>query len=233
MENDFSSVPSAIQKEVIVGCLLGDAFMETTTGGDTWRLGIEQGNKQAIYVYKKHELLSSLSEKMEKPRPKGGKSTNITFWTPRLPLLKVYGDAFYQRIPDSFPVKFVKVVPKQIEEWLTPRGLAFWYMDDGSIKSKEHKLVYLNTQAYTVEECDFLCKILINKFKLKAQVKSKFDKRTKKSYPQIALHGDTLERFRELIEPCMYPEVKALPKPRGFRGKGKKTLEAEQTINNK
>ena len=60
------------QQEIIVGSLLGDAYMESTTRGATWRLGIEHGEKQKMYVDKKYEILCTLSDKMEKPRLKIG-----------------------------------------------------------------------------------------------------------------------------------------------------------------
>ena len=135
--------------------------------------------------------------------------------------MKIYGDAFYKPITDGETPKFVKVVPKQIQEWLTPRGLAFWYMDDGSMKSKHHKLVYLNTQSFTFEENELLCDVLTKKFQLQTEIKVNGGK------CQIAIHGSSLERLRQLIEPYMYAEIKVLPAPAKRRGKGKKTLAAE------
>ena len=211
-------------REVLVGCLLGDAFMETTTNGQTWRLGIEHGKKQESYVYRKHEILSLLCNAIEPPR---SKEDNVAFWTPRLEALKKYGDAFYKPRADKKGY-FIKVVPEQIKEWLTPRGLAFWYMDDGSKKSKNHKLVYLNTQGFSLEENKFLCEVLEELFSLRVDIKVINDKRTTKTTYQIAIHGDSLEILRKLIEPYMYPEIKSLPLPKKSRGLGKKTIEKQK-----
>ena len=219
------------QKEILVGTLLGDAFMESTTEGRTWRLGIEQGHKQKFYVFKKHEILQSLSPEMEQVRGKGNVYEKYAFWTPRLSCLKPFGDLFYKKVTkEDKKIKFVKVVPKQIDKWLTPRGLAFWYMDDGSIKSKDHKLVYLNTQGFTREENERLAQLLEKKFGLNTFLKHTLSKDTGKVSIQIAIHGDSLEDLRKLIEPYMYPEVKQLPTPKRVRGRGKKTLAREAEL---
>lgn len=197
---------SEFQESVLVGCLLGDGYMETTTNGRTWRLGIEQ--KQEFYVSKKYEIFKDLSNKMEEPRAKGSK---YAFWTLRLDCLKIYGDAFY---PLNSEGKRVKVSPLQLETWLTDCALAFWYMDDGSIKSKDHKLVYLNTQGYSHKDNKFLADLLRRKLKLKTNIKSYTDKRYEGSlYYQISIHGSSLENLPKLIERHMYPEIKQLPPP--------------------
>ena len=191
-------------------------------------LGIEHSKKQESYVYRKHEILSLLCDAIEPPRSKGD---NVTFWTPRLEALKEYGDAFYKPSADR-KTGFIKTVPKQIKEWLTPRGLAFWYMDDGSEKSKDHKLVYLNTQSFTLEENKFLCEVLEDLFSLRVKIKVINDNRATKTTYQIAIHGDSLEVLRKLIEPYMYPEIKTLPLPRKTRGLGKKTIEKQKLNQN-
>jgi hypothetical protein len=43
---------------------------------------------------------------------------------------------------------YFKIVPLNIENLLTPRGLAYWIMDDGSLKNKG---LHLNTYGFTNE----------------------------------------------------------------------------------
>lgn len=203
------------QKDLIVGSLLGDAYLETTTKGKTWRLGIEHGDKQKIYVFKKYEILQTLSSKMQRPRLKITKKgyRGYSFWTPRLDCLKQFGDAFYQKYNKDNTLSFVKVIPNQFEEWLTPQAFAFWYMDDGSMKSKAHKLVYLNTQGFTLQDNKLICQVLTRKYGLYTDIKVSFNKRTKKYYNQVSIHGSSLEVLRQIIEPFMYSQVKVLPVP--------------------
>ena len=42
-----------------------------------------------------------------------------------------------------------KIVPINIENLLTPRGLAYWIMDDGSLQNKG---LHLNTYSFTSKE---------------------------------------------------------------------------------
>lgn len=51
-------------------------------------------------------------------------------------------------------------MPELINDWLTPRGFAYWFMDDGSVKSSESKGVVLNTQAYTPADIERLIEVL-------------------------------------------------------------------------
>jgi hypothetical protein len=44
----------------------------------------------------------------------------------------------------------IKIIPDNLYDLLTPKGLAYWYMDDGSMKSKQSKGVLLNTHGFTL-----------------------------------------------------------------------------------
>jgi len=50
--------------------------------------------------------------------------STISFTTMQLPCFNVFKEMFY--------TLNVKIVPNNIYELLTPKGLAFWIMDDGS-----------------------------------------------------------------------------------------------------
>lgn len=55
----------------------------------------------------------------------------------------------------------LKIVPINIENLLTPRGLAYWIMDDGSLQNKG---LHLNTYSFTSKEVLILKKTLENMF---------------------------------------------------------------------
>ena len=48
-----------------------------------------------------------------------------------------------------------KIIPENIADWLSPRVLVFWSMDDGN--SSESGF-YLNTLSYTLEEHPYFTK---------------------------------------------------------------------------
>lgn len=57
-----------------------------------------------------------------------------------------------------------KILPKDIENFFTVKGLAYWFRDDG-YKSK--KGLYICTESFSLEEIKVLLLILENKFDLK------------------------------------------------------------------
>ena len=86
-------------------------------------------------------------------------------------------------------------MPKLIHRWLTPRGLAHWYMDDGSIKSSQSKGVIFNTQGFDRSDVDRLIGVLQSKFGLKAS------RRRQPEGDQIYVSGSSFESFFELVDP--------------------------------
>lgn len=64
-------------------------------------------------------------------------------------------------------VKGVKTIPSNIADYLTPLGLAFWCMDDGSISESGF---YLNTHGYSFDEQIILQNALKSKFDIDANI---------------------------------------------------------------
>jgi LAGLIDADG DNA endonuclease family len=57
----------------------------------------------------------------------------------------------------------VKIVPLNINDYLSPLALAIWIQVDGGIASAGLKI---STNCFTFQEIEFLCKILNEKFNL-------------------------------------------------------------------
>lgn len=81
---------------------------------------------------------------------------SIYFWTLKFPCLNIYYEMFYK---DK-----VKIIPNNLDELLTPVGLAYWIMDDGS-KSSYGQTV-LHTRSFTKKEVEYLQSILKKNFGL-------------------------------------------------------------------
>jgi hypothetical protein len=185
------------QREIIVGTLLGDAHLETRSGGKTYRLKIEHAKSQLDYAkWKHHELRSIASSEIKmKTVEIDGKSYEKIWWnSSSTPSLRFYGHQFYGI--------HGKKIPKLIHRWLTPLALAVWYMDDGSIKSKNHKAKIINTQSYKKEEVELLCQVLNEKYKILAKLRKQ-----KEGY-QIYLLSETIDIFTELIRPYIIPTMR-------------------------
>jgi hypothetical protein len=72
--------------------------------------------------------------------------SSVNFATLSLPCFNYYKNLFYNS--DG-----LKIVPSNIQDLLTPRGLAYWIMDDGSIQNKG---LHLNTYGREATNQDVL-----------------------------------------------------------------------------
>lgn len=191
-------------REILVGILLGDAHLETQNNGRTYRLKIEQALTHKEYVdhlYEKFRLWVLTPPKIRDVITKGVLSRNYRFTTLDHGSLRFYGQQFYKNGK--------KCVPKIINRLLTARGLAYWFMDDGSIKSKESKGLIFNTQSFSKKEIQMLISVLNNKFGLKAKI------RPQKNRYQIYVSGESYEKFVDIVKPYLLKEMEyKLPQER-------------------
>ena len=188
---------SALQREIIVGLLLGDGCLESQNKGTTYRLKVEQSAKHKPYVDHLYEVFKDWVVSPPRNRilkTNGGPEGNWTFQTLSHASLRFYGAQFYK---DGR-----KAVPKLIDHWLTEVGLAYWYMDDGSMKSGQSKGVIFDTQGFDKSEVERLIRVLETKFSLEATLRKQPD-----GY-QIYVSGRSFERFIEIVEPHIIEEMK-------------------------
>lgn len=184
------------QKEVLVGLLLGDACLETQNGGRTYRLKIEQSIQHQAYVNHLYDLFAEwvlTPPRIKKAVSEGHESVNSVFQTVSHSAFRFYAHQFYDGGK--------KVAPRLIHRWLTPKSLAYWFMDDGSIKSKESKAVIFNTQCFSTSEVARLCEV-VSRFGLRTSIRSQSEG------CQIYVSGDSYERFSELVSPFIIAEMR-------------------------
>jgi recombination protein RecA len=183
------------QREILVGLMLGDGHLETQNNGKTFRLKIGHSTAQTKYVnwlYKQFEEWV-LTPPQEKQVATGGKHfVNIWFNTISHASFRFYGQQFYR---DG-----KKVVPKMINKLLTPKSLAIWFMDDGSLKSKEHKALILNTQCFSKSDIEKLQKTLMRNWGVESQQRKQSDG------IQLLIAGDSAIKFAKIIIPDLLPE---------------------------
>lgn len=145
-----------LQRQVIIGTLLGDAHLETSTKGRTYRLLIEHSIKQKEYTDHLYEIFKPIVSTPPKEHIHqytlacGAKreSKNIGFKTRVHSGLRYYGQMFYK---DK-----VKRIPENIHKMLNPAVLAYWYMDDGSLKGKDRSGKVLHTEGFTFSDVQIL-----------------------------------------------------------------------------
>src|SRR5438874_2219498 len=189
---------SSVQREALVGLLLGDACLETQNRGRTYRLKIEQCARQEAYVDHLHSLFQEWVLTGPGARSKrasnGAVTTNLAFQTVSHSAFRFYAQQFYAGGRKS--------VPELIHHWLTPRGLSYWFMDDGSLKSSQSKGVILNTHCFEQRDVDRLAQCLVDQFGLQVTPRRQPDG------VQLYVSGHSYASFSALVDPYVIQEMR-------------------------
>lgn len=195
---------SSNQKQILVGLLLGDGHLETQNNGRTFRLFIEQSVVHADYCDHLYSIFSNwvLTPPKIYTRKNGLKSKR--FKTFSHSSFRFYGFQFYETLLGTTgAVKKRKKLPKLITRWLTAQSLAYWFMDDGSWKSKTSYGIILNTQNFYLKEVQILCEILKKKWDLNCWPRKQKNTYYNKIYYQIYISGSSCNQFVQLISPYL------------------------------
>jgi len=152
-----------IQKEFIVGTLLGDGCIALHgRKNKSCYLAISHCEKQKDLLLYKKSILGNLVNNIRKCEDKRKNSIMYSFQTVCHNELKRFYNLFYENGK--------KVIRDELINYLTPRSLAFWIMDDGSSGKGQNKIyIRLHTEGFSEQE----------NIKLQTMLKSGFDIRTK------------------------------------------------------
>ena len=185
------------QKKILIGLLLGDGHLEKLYNPALARLKVEHSYKQKEYVdwlYKKLKPWVRTEPKIRRMKTWGKLRKNYRFST--------YGHRILGKLRERFYKGRKKIIPDDLEKDINSLALAVWYMDDGSIKSKRHKGVFLNTQGFRKNDVRRLQRILKNKFEIVSTT------RKDKNGEQIYLGGKSGEKFIVLINTYIISSMK-------------------------
>lgn len=171
------------EKQIIVGCLLGDATMRKKTNS---LIEINHSFKQKVLVDHLYKLLERFV--LTPPKTRNGKEGRIAYrFTTRS--LSIFNNFF----TSFFPIK-KKQIP--LDLLLTPISLAYWIMDDGS---KSRSSIYLNTQKYDLNDQLMLLK------KLKEMgISATLNK--DKIYQRIRISTKSIQKIKNMVLPYILPE---------------------------
>jgi len=165
------------QKDLLIGTLLGDGNLQTETSGRTWRYRALHKAEHKEYLFHKYSVLQPLCKSPPIYAAIVDSRTNKLcqrwyFNTTVNNSLRHYGNLFYSFDPKTN--KLVKNVPKNIELFLTPRAIAYWYMDDGSLKwLGKSNAMRICTESFSKEGLFRLQTALKNRFNLETSLVKK------------------------------------------------------------
>lgn len=206
---NFTMTLQTIQKDLIFGTLLGDGNLQTSSNGKTWRYRALHKSEHKEYLFHKYEILKSLCGSNTMPKGSStydgrtGKTyTRWSFNTLTDPSLKFYGDMFYTY--DKNTGKWVKDVPVKIEKFLTARAVAYWYMDDGSLKHiGQSNGMRICTESFSVEGVKRLQNALENSFGIETNLTRKNKNNNQLVGYRIGIPERSSAAFCQLIEPFL------------------------------
>lgn len=179
---------TSVQKEIIFGSLLGDMCLvqhvKNIRGSECHSI------KQEEYIAYKHSLLSGLCGKLiDTTTTIDGKVYKKKQFTirPNLNLWEFY-NMFY------FGENHKKRIPFNLN-MLTPRAIAFWFMDDGFlIKSKNSQELGFSTCCFTLEDLLRLQQFLDHTYKIKTIIRKNF---------YLIVRVNSCKLLADLIKPYM------------------------------
>lgn len=182
-----SESPSYIQEQVIRGSLMGDGSINNNI--------FSCGHSNEQYSKSKIKILDNLVTNVNNTTYSGKGSLMYKFSTKSLPLLRDIQEETYVNGVKKIKVNYIKK--------LHPCGLAFWYMDDGSLQTTENKSP--------------VCSIYTNGFEISdvKQISEYFNKVGYKNYvcfndnkPIIKFTPEGTIAFHATIAPYIMPEMK-------------------------
>lgn len=188
---------------MFIGSLLGDGHLEKRKQGVGTRFKFEQSSDNVEYLMWFYSYLSKRGycntnkPKLKKRIRKNGiiyyhyTINSFTFSS-----INWIHDMFYKEIEG----KYIKIIPKNIELFLTPISLALWFMDDGCKLRNGAKIA---TNCFTKTELENLCTILKNKFNITVTVHSGG---VNKGYT-LYISTTSMPTFSKIIKPYMLPSL--------------------------
>jgi LAGLIDADG DNA endonuclease family/NADH-Ubiquinone oxidoreductase (complex I), chain 5 N-terminus len=188
---------------MIIGSTLGDTHLEKRKNGIGTRIIFEQSSNNVEYLMWFHNYLASR-----------GYCSNIK---PKLQIrIRQKGKVYYQYRINSYTFssfnwihgmfyklidnKYIKIVPLNIGEYLTPLALAIWFMDDGSSLGRGARIA---TNCFTLEEVNFLCNVL----KIKYNIIATANRCGKDKGHIIYIHVDSMKLFMNIVKPYLLPSL--------------------------
>ena len=196
--------------EVIIGNLLGDGHINRKNI-ERWpninsRLEFTFSISNKSYLdYLKNVIYKDITGKAEptpwpNPNITGKTPTQYWFGTKALPFITNLHKEWYRLVNNN---KFIKIVPLNISDLLTQRGLAHWIMDDGYYTNG---YVFLCTDSYSLLEIELLIFTLKQNFNLDSKIQKRISSSGNLCW-RIRISISEIEKLRYLVYPYFIPSM--------------------------
>lgn len=199
-----------LQFDTAIGLILGDAYIYSRNNAKTYGFKFEWGYKSKEYIFHVYEIFNEYILKEPHVYTRINKNDNeVKTWR-----METFTGVIFKELGDLFIKNNKKIIIENlIKDYLTPRGLAYWYMDDGNrcyykgTRADSDMNCVINTQGFTVEEVNILIKEINIKFNLDCTLA--FNKKK----PIINIPNRSYDIFYDLVKPYIIEQMKyKLPK---------------------
>lgn len=188
-----------MQKEVLVGTLLGDASIPLRKGKSVFHVKFEQNIARAAYIQHLYSIFYNFVGTPPQVRDirGGGAQDRQSMWfrTYGHPEFKFYDELFYPA-HEHTGLRRKKRVPQNIQEFLTPRALAYWFMDDGTSSQRSYNF---STHSFPLEDQEILVQAFRDNFLINATIQKD------RSMYRLGLPRASSQKFVDLISPYIHP----------------------------
>ena len=185
---------------ILIGSLLGDGTMERDGNGS--RFSFYQEKTHGEYLLWLHKTISNLGYcKKDIPviQTRYGKNGELRYFF----RFRTFTYSSFNWIHDEFYPKSLgrKIIPKIIDQYLSPMALAIWIMDDGTrFKNKGLKFC---TNAFTLKEIKYLSLILKNKYSLESTI----HKLSVVNQYNIYIPKSSINPLIKIVKPYIHPSM--------------------------
>jgi LAGLIDADG DNA endonuclease family len=98
-----------------------------------------------------------------------------------------------------------KILPANLEVYLTPMAIAYWTMGDGTFDKGRGQRIILCTDSFSLNEVNRLRSILLEKYNINSYVKA--SKSGQHIFHRIAISGDNRIKYQKLISCYILPSL--------------------------
>lgn len=153
---------------IITGSLLGNGHAESRSQGKGTRILFYQEAAHLSYIYWLHSIVSENGyciPNTPKTYTKLGKLGIVR----KVARFHTWTYSSFNWINESWYSNGIKIVPQNIEKYLTPLALAIWIMDAGAVSSRGLKFC---SNSFFYKDCQSLTTVLFNSYNLKTTIQS-------------------------------------------------------------
>jgi len=200
-----------IQHEILIGIILGDGHLGRIMSKSKVSKHWYNGYLTITFAEKCRPFANNIFELFQGYwTPKGFRESSvqsgkgspfykrITLVSKCLPIFNFYHTLFYTPSDNG---KFVKILPANIEELLTPLSLAYFIMGDGNYNTIR-KVFRLSTHSFTKEEVELLSTVFYNKFGIESRLEH-----VRKEQYILVVRTSQLFKLQELVKDHMIPSM--------------------------